>query len=415
VKRRGAGAPAVEPAPRHGTEVASTGATIELTIDSLAAGGDGVGRGAEGRVVFVPRTAPGDHVAVELVQATTSFARGHLRTLITSSSHRRESGCPAFEAGCGGCQWLHVDDLVQREAKQQLATSALRQLAGLHLRPIVDRVPALGWRRRARFHVRGGRLGLYATRTHQVIVVDGCAQLDPRLAAALPAIAASAPPDGELALAVGVGDRIALVHGASAWPGAAALVGRAGIVGVATATASWGEPVIEIEPGLWGRADAFAQASTAGNAAIIGAVIEALGPGKNRGALELFAGAGNLTRAIVDAGWRVLASDAITPARPLPGVEWITADAEAAMQRLKPRRGQFAAVILDPPRTGAKAIVAALAGLGAARLVYVSCDAATLARDASLLTQHGYRATVAQPIDTMPQTSHFEIVLTLER
>jgi 23S rRNA (uracil1939-C5)-methyltransferase len=386
-----------------------------LCIEGLAAGGDGFGRGADGRVTFVPRTVPGDRVTIAMSHSTASYARGELLRVDSPSPQRRPSRCPAFDAGCGGCQWLHIEEQAQHLAKQQLVASALRQLPGLQIAAMQTPVPAQGWRRRARFHVRAGRLGLYAARSHRVIAIGHCSQLDPRLAALLPTIAASAPPDGELAMAVGIGDHIALAHSAPDWPGAAALIGKAGVIGVVTASASWGDPVVEVEPGLWGRADAFAQASREGNAAIVAAVVAALGPGQGRRALELFAGAGNLTRAIVAAGWHVVASDVAAPARPLPGVENVIAEASVALATLSARADEFSALVLDPPRTGAKAIMATLAGMRADRVVYVSCDAATLARDAALLARGGYRATLAQPIDAMPQTSHLEIVLTLQR
>ncbi len=416
--RFGAGGHAGRPGPGAAPAAAAPAELRELTIDSLAAGGDGVGRGADGKVMFVPRTAPGDRVRVAVVQETASFARGELREVVEPSPSRRSPPCPRFAAGCGGCQWLHVDEAAQRAAKQAVVATALRQLPGLHISPITAPiaalVPPLGWRRRARFHVQGGALGLYAARSRQLVEVTQCPQLDPRLDAALPAIAAQAPPDGELAMAVGQGGRIALAH-AAAWPAAEHLIGRAGIVGVFAGGRSFGEPVLELEAGLWGRADAFAQASAEGNAAILAAVTAALGPGEGRSLVELFAGAGNLTRAIVAAGWRVVASDVTRPAQPLPGVELIVADAAAAMQQLAGRGGEFAAAVLDPPRTGAREIVAPLAQLGAARIVYVSCDAATLARDAAALAQLGYRAVHAQPIDTMPQTAHLEVVLMFER
>lgn len=400
--------------PRPASPAGAAAPLRELTIDGLAAGGDGVGRGDDGKVVFVARTAPGDRVRVAIAQETASYARGELREILAPSPSRREPPCAAFVAGCGGCQWLHVDEAAQRAAKQALVVSALRQLQHLQIAPIVADVPALGWRRRARFHVHRGKLGLYAAKSRHLVETERCPQLDPRLQAALPAIAAHAPPDGELALAVGLGDRVALAH-PSAWPRAGELVGKAGIVGISAGTSHWGQPVLELEPGLWGRADAFAQASAEGNAAILAAVRAALGDGAGRGALELFAGAGNLTRAIRDAGWKVTASDAVAPAQPLEGVELIVTEAAEAMRKLSARRGEFAAVVLDPPRTGAREIVEAVAALAADRLVYVSCDAATLARDAVAFEQRGYRAVRAVPIDTMPQTSHLEIVLTLER
>ncbi|MEZ4359623.1 MAG: TRAM domain-containing protein [Kofleriaceae bacterium] len=388
----------------------------QLEISSLAAGGDGVGRDEGGRVVFVPRTAPGDVIAAELVHETASYARGELREVRRPSPARRAAGCATFDAGCGGCQWLHVEESAQRAAKQALVTSALRNVPALEVRPLLAPVAPLGWRRRARFHVRGGRLGLFAARSQRLLETTRCPQLHDALEAALAVVAARPPRDGELALAVGVGGRVALAHDAP-WPGAGALVGRAGIVGIAAADGRWGEPVLELEPGLWGDAAAFAQASEQGNAAIAREVVAALGAGGGRALLELFAGAGNLTRAIVAAGWRVVATDVVAPAVPPGGreVEWITADAGEALRLVGPRRGELAAAVLDPPRAGARDLLDALAALELERLVYVSCDPATLARDVERLTRAGYHAVFAQAIDTMPQTAHLEIVLSLRR
>ena len=99
----------------------------------------------------------------------------------------------------------------------------------------------------------------------------------------------------------------------------------------------------------------------------------------------------------------------------MPGVELLVAEAQVALRQLAPRRGTFAAVVLDPPRAGARELMPMLADLAPEQIVYVSCDAATLARDAAQLVALGYRALRAQPIDAMPQTSHVETVLHLTR
>src|SRR5688500_5839834 len=151
---------------------ALAGDVLELVITSLAAGGDGVARDAGGRVTFVPRTAPGDRVRVRIVKATTSLAHAELLEVLVPSPARVEPPCPYFELGCGGCAWQHVSREEQLHAKQAIVASALRRLAQLDLHPIRDPAPPLGWRRRARFHVAGGRAGLYAQGTHRVLPID---------------------------------------------------------------------------------------------------------------------------------------------------------------------------------------------------------------------------------------------------
>jgi 23S rRNA (uracil1939-C5)-methyltransferase len=214
------------------------------------------------------------------------------------------------------------------------------------------------------------------------------------------------PPDGEIDVALGHGGAI-VVATRSPWPGGATLVGRAGIIGVEAAGQAYGEIELELEPGLTARAADFAQASAAGNAVLVAEAVRALGP-PSGSVLELHAGGGNFTRALVAAGWQVTASDVVAPRRPIGGVRWIRATAADALAQL--RGESFAAVLLDPPRTGAAEVARALAVL-APTIVYVSCDPATLGRDLELL---GGNPRWARPIDLMPQTSHVEVVVRIE-
>jgi 23S rRNA (uracil1939-C5)-methyltransferase len=384
-------------------------AILELDVDSLAAGGDGVGRDANGRVTFVPRTAPGDRVRVRTVQETKTFARAELVELLAPAASRVEPPCPHFLAGCGGCQWLHVARTEQLAAKQSIVAGALRKLEGLTVHPIADAAPALGWRRRARFHVGGGSVGLYQLGTHRIVAIDHCPQLEPALDAAYAAVAATRPPAGELTLLLGHQGHIA-VGTTKAWGGAPQLLGKANIRGLHCGADLHGDPVIELEPGLWGGPWSFAQASAAGNRVLIELASAAVGPGSGA-LLELYAGAGNLTRALVAAGWRVTASDLSPPARPI-ATDFIAGPAGEVVERA---RGPYDAIVLDPPRTGAAEAIDGIIRLSPATIVYVSCDPATLARDAARLTAAGYRATDAWAIDLMPQTSHVEVVLRLAR
>ena len=385
---------------------------IALDITTLAAGGDGLGRDAEGRVTFVPYTAPGDRIRARLVAERAAWARGELVEVVVPSPSRVAPPCPLFAArACGGCQWQHVERAAQLAAKYAIVAGALRHAIarGLELQPILDAAPAYGWRRRARLHARGGALGFFAPRSHAIADQGGvgCVQLEPRLRDAVAAVRAAGPPDGEVDVALGEGGAVVVATRAP-WPAGAALVGAAGIVGVETGDAAYGTIEIELEPGLWARAGDFAQASAAGNAALIGEAMAALGPGPGR-LLELYAGGGNLTRAARAAGWDVTAADVVAPRRPIDGVRWLTGSAADALAQLQGER--FDAILLDPPRTGAAEITHALA---ARRIVYVSCDPATLGRDLDALAAAGAIARRARPIDLMPQTSHVEVVVAIE-
>ena len=382
---------------------------IELDITSLAAGGDGVGRDVNGRVTFVPRAAPGDRLRVQIVRATSSLAHGELTEVIAAGAARAEPPCPQFTQRCGGCQWQHVARAEQLAAKQAIVAGALRKLVGARVHPIADPAPPLGWRRRARFHIERGRAGLYELGSTRVLPIDHCPQLEPALDAAYAAVAAATPPDGELALLLAHDGRIAVAT-ERAWRGAARLVGRTGIVGILAGDVPHGEVVLEVEPGLWGGPWDFAQASRAGNAALVAQARAALGRGPGR-LLELYAGAGNFTRGFVADGWDVVASDVAAPAR--PPARFHAGKVRDVLVRLARRGERWDAIALDPPRTGAAEAIDGILEAAPRTIVYVSCDAATLARDAERLT--GYRATDAWPLDVMPQTAHVEVVMRLQR
>jgi 23S rRNA (uracil1939-C5)-methyltransferase len=385
------------------------GDVIELEVTALAAGGDGVARDAGGRVTFVPRTAPGDRVRARIVKTTSSLAHAELLEVVTPSEMRVEPPCPHFELGCGGCAWQHVARDEQLRAKQTIVSSALRRLAGLDLHPIANPAPSFGWRRRARFHIANGRVGLYAMGTQRVLSIDHCPQLEPKLDAALAVVRTANPPDGELAMVVGHTGDVALGV-QKPWLSANELIGRADIRGVVTSSGKIGAPLVELEPALFIEPWDFAQASADGNAKMIDIVRFAVGKGPGK-LVELFAGGGNFTRAFFVDDWDVHASDVVVP----PGMTLTHFEVGPAKDILAKMKGPIDRLVLDPPRAGAADCMPGIAKLGPPVVVYIACDPSTLARDAEMLVAAGYHATDAWPIDLMPQTAHVEVVLRLER
>jgi 23S rRNA (uracil1939-C5)-methyltransferase len=383
---------------------ALAGDVLELVITSLAAGGDGVARDAGGRVTFVPRTVPGDRVRARIVKTTSTLAYAEVIELVEASPSRVEPPCPHFELGCGGCAWQHVS-----RDKQTIVSSALRRLAQIDLHPIRDPAPPLGWRRRARFHVVHGHVGLYEVGTHDVLPIQHCPQLEPALDVAYGMVRSASPPDGELALVIGQTGEVA-VGVQKPWKLGERLVGRAGVKGVVTPETRYGTPLVEIEPALSVEPWDFAQASAAGNAALIEIVRGAVGKGPGR-LVELYAGGGNFTRAFIVDDWDIIASDVTAPTRTLP-VKFIVGEAAAVLEK---HLGVIDVLVLDPPRAGAAECIDAIVRLAPPKIVYISCDPATLARDAEKLVAAGYHATDAWPVDLMPQTAHVEVVLRLVR
>lgn len=451
-----------DPAPVRTTELSS----VELTLTELAAGGEAVGRLASGAgdaasgdaraglVVFVPGGAPGERAVVRLEAPRKGYARAELLRVLTPGPDRVEPACPhARPDACGGCPLMHLARPAQLGAKEAWVRRALRN-CGAEVLPILAPTPELGYRVRARLSVRGGRLGFASGRSHRGVAIERCVVLEPTLDAVLfgraPAIAAAlgegatlaglvgrhaGVPAVQLAITLGVGARRQAVQ---AW--LAGLLREGTIAGALLDGELFGAAQLDVEATeadatlgpLYGTADGFAQASEAGQgllprlvAASVGRPPKALatGPdGRWPRLIELYAGSGNLTRAL-----RPLASELVAiegePAatrrlealRPqLAPIEIRTAPVERAVAELARAGARFDVAVLDPPRAGAKEALAALATLGLRRVVYVSCDVMTLARDLQTLDRAGLRPKTVQPLDLMPHTAQVECVAVLD-
>ncbi len=373
--------------------------------------------------MFVAGAVPGDVVRARVVELHARWARAELTTIVTASPVRVTPSCALFVAGaCGGCAWQHVAIAGQREAKQALLAGALRRLvaAGLELRPLAAPVADLGWRWRARWTALGGAVGYHRPRGHDVVDVDQCPQLTPALAAVLAAVRTMRATgaiigDGEIHAVAGPGGAHVVIE-ARATRAVEGLLGQADIRGVVWPDGAVGVDAVELEPGLWVRGDGFAQASAAGNAALVALVVGAAAVTAGERVLELHAGAGNFTRGLVATGAKVTAVDEHAPARPPTDARDLRVTSVASIvEGLLKAADSVDVVVLDPPRTGAREIMSGIGALKPRRVVYVACDPATFARDADLLVAAGYAPRWAQGLDLMPQTAHVELVAVFER
>jgi len=327
--------------------------------------------------------------------------------------------CPLF-ATCGGCQWQHVTIEAQRAAKRAIVERAL----GAPVREMIAAGPPFGYRDRAKLAVGpGGTLGFRARRSHDIVDVPACPLFGPELARALPALRGTAR-----GLAAGVeidaqaGNDGVHINVAHADPTSAAharreidRLGAAGVVGLSLAgKPTLASPDVDVaEPGsppLRVSADGFAQVGRPGNAALVAAVREAVGPSPGA-VIELYAGSGNLTRHLVRAGATSVAASDGDPAAIARGGK----NVPEATWSLRPPAGEVDTVVLDPPREGADKAHLAVAARARRRVVYVSCDPQTLARDARALRAAGFELTAAVALDLMPQTFHVEVVATFDR
>jgi 23S rRNA (uracil1939-C5)-methyltransferase len=384
----------------------------------------------DGRTVFVPRTAPGDLIEISQVRTQRRYARARAARLLEPSADRVEPRCPHYvHDDCGGCQLQHLDAAAQREARRGFVGDALRRIAKLDARD-PDLVPA-----EAEFEYRtkitlavddaDGPIGLHPlARPDRVFDLVRCHITTAELMslwAELRSLRELLPPALRqivLRLDRAGGLHLVLVGGAPDWPGADALH-RALVARGALATI-WLHPEGGSAGAIAGSAfpfpaTVFEQVHPAMGDKVRAFALGALGGVAGRHVWDLYAGIGETTAALVRAGASVesVESDprAVAEAETRgPGATRHVGRVERVLGRLRPP----ALVITNPPRTGMdERVTAELERRAPARVVYVSCDPATLARDLTRMPR--FRLANAVAFDLFPQTAHVETVAVLDR
>lgn len=420
------------------------GARLQLTTLGMAYGPHAIAR-TDGMVVFVRGAAPQETVEAVVTEVRDRFAFADVAVVLDPSPQRRPAPCPALPR-CGGCPWQHLDYAAQLAAKRRIVDDHLRRLAGLvhEVAPVWPSPREYGYRQRIKLRVgAGGALGFHAAASHDVVDVAHCLLAAPAVDAAIPAARALAERVPtlrrlELALADAEGRVVASgevegrlraqdVSAVEAW-----LAGHRGVAGVVLRgrgwRREWGDVTVWTEPEadrpLAVRAPGFIQVNALGNRLLVDAVIAAVAPHPGQRVLDLYAGAGNLALALRRRGAQVTAveqdgraiADARRNAAAEPGapLRAIAGRAERVAAALAAAGERFDAVVLDPPRAGAAPCIEPLLALHPPRLVYVSCDPATLARDLGRL-RGPYVLAHVQPIDLFPHTYHLENVALLTR
>ena len=416
-----------------------------LTIDSLTHGPWGLGR-SDGKVVLVPMTAPGDQVAAEVVEEHKRYSVARAVSVLQPSPARRTAPCP-YVGDCGGCSWQHVSQDAQLQAKQQNVADALTRVGGLRdfdLLPIVAASAEFHYRRRITLHVGNGRrLGFRRAFSRDLVEVAGCliadadadrginlaAQWVRRLETPVSSVEIlSADRPDEMILSAATRHPLRGVDARACKETVGGPV--AGIVLAGPGwRRQWGDAalsfVVDGDLTLRHDADVFAQVNPEGNRKLVEELLSWNVFDKRDSVLDLYAGAGNLTLPVarrvrrvtaVESGWR-LVRNGKRNARDngLDNVRWLRQDAGRAVDELVRQDRRFATVVLNPPRAGAKEVAPKLAALGARRILYVSCNPATLARDLRQLTAQGYMLRRVRPVDLFPQTFHVEALAELIR
>lgn len=446
------------------------GDRIELEIEDIAAGGEGVGK-IDGFVFFVPAAAPGDRVEIELLALKKKYGRGRIVRILTPSPRRVAPPCPYYDA-CGGCQFQHLDYASQQHFKTKMVRDAVQHigsLEGVEVLPCLAMESPWSYRNKAQMMVAGVAskpyFGFYAQRTHRVVPIDECLiQSDENnhlLREARDAVERigwepfqEATGKGLLRYAIARttqrGESMLILVAsrpdlprlkaflADLCPRVPHLKGvmlnlnsqSTNVILGPTTRVLWGQDhlVEEIE-GLKFRISpaSFFQVNPWGLRTIYRSLDQAISAlDSDDSVLDLYCGVGSMALHLATRARRVVGIDSCAPAiedaianaelNELTNTSFFAGATEKVLPRLYQQGERFAAAVLDPPRKGcAPEVLNTVHIMRIPKLVYVSCNPATLARDLGMLHELGYQTESIQPIDMFPQTYHVESVAVLTR
>jgi 23S rRNA (uracil1939-C5)-methyltransferase len=434
------------------------GQRVRLAIERLVFQGDGLGRLPDGRVVFVPYTAPGDEVEVEVMETRNDFVRADLVRVLTPSPIRATAPC-RYYGHCGGCQWQHLENASQLQWKREILAELLARVGKLDGVPVSAPIaPAGPWeyRARAQFKVAGRSrvsIGFHQRTTNRVVDIERCPLLDDRLNAVLRSLRTMKEPplrklfphlqETWVAVGTGTGEVLVSLFARAQERAAIRLLFHRLQGDVPTLQ---GVVLLDGDPRQQPRfvdrhgrgaiqemvgehrfrvdATAFFQVSGLAAGILTRLVMEAAALTGSERVLDLYCGVGTFTVPLAGRAREVVgieanaaaATDAVHNLRS-NGCTTARVD-QAQVEQVLPAlamEGPWDLVVLDPPRQGCSGrLLDAISGMAVSRVIYVSCDPSTLARDLGTLVRSGYRCRTVQPVDLFPQTFHVESVALLE-
>ncbi len=422
-----------------------------LKIEALANGGAGIGRD-HGRVIFVPRTVPGDLVRCRLVKEKKRYAEAELVEVLQPAQERCQPPCPVADQ-CGGCQWQQLPYLEQLRWKERLFHETLQrqcQVDSSALLPIVPSPETWGYRSRVQIKCFKASerfvCGFFRPKSRYVVDVESCPVMAPELNELLATLRGAIAPSRfadripQIDLALGDdGRRRAVIHYlGSDGKGLSALLmsmvqsedvalllqtGRKdsllSVAGDPQLTISVDSPEILLKY----HAGGFAQINLEQNRRLVSAVLRAADLSGGERVMDLYCGMGNFTLPLARRAAAVCGVEDYAPsiaaarhnatANQLANVEFHASPAEGALERFG-TAAPFDLLLIDPPRSGAFGVAKELVRRPVKKILYVSCDPQTLARDLTLLVNNGYRLVSSQPFDMFPHTYHVESLSLLE-
>ncbi len=417
---------------------------VRVSVEAVAFRGYGVAR-IEGKVAFVPYTMTGDEIWIEMTEEKKTYSVGRLIQILKPSPGRVSPRCPYFGT-CGGCQWQHIDYSIQVELKKEILGETLKRLGGMKEIPPISVVPSskpYDYRIRVQLKVKGRTMGYYRERSHRIVDVEHCPISHPLVNQIIQRLredlARLSPIEGvEINVSPEEGRGVLLLHPHSYAPRTERFIkdllhGQPTLKGVAAAQKDGlhvaGDPSLSFTlPLSRGRerrelklrisAGSFSQVNPEQNQRLVQTVLQLSEVKERDRVIDLYAGAGNLTLSLATGAAEVLGVEENSAAfqdgqfngerngvencRFIHGrVEDVLLDWEGESPDL---------IVLDPPRTGGKTILDLLVRLKPKRIVYVSCEPTTFARDLRLFSERGYSLRKLSLIDMFPQTYHMETV-----
>ena len=415
----------------------------------MAFKGHGVAR-VNGRVLFIPYAVKGDEAWVEIVQEKKDYLVGRVKSVLIPSPWRIDPPCPYF-GRCGGCQWQHIDPSVQGEIKRDILQETLNRLSGLYAMPSMKVFPSLqpyGYRIKIQVKGQGGKIGYFRENSHQLVDIDQCLIAHPLVNHMLASIREESsvfsemkqieivvsPEEGqgililrpsgfqrktEIFLSEFLRRHPILKGMAIVWQGGLKRLGQTEL----TFTISFDRQGETKRLRLRVSPESFFQIHPEQNRRLIRTVLDLGTPKEEEKVLDLYCGVGNFTLPLALNARKTLGIEenraAVDDARfnaevnGIEGCDFIGATVEEGLKDSRVVKPDL--LVLDPPRTGSKRATDQIAGLAPKRIVYVSCDPTTLARDLRLLAERGYSLHGLDLIDLFPQTYHMEVIALLRK
>lgn len=405
-----------------------TGQSIEITPAEMVHGGQTLAR-QRGRVIFTPYTIPGERILARIHDDRGRFAFATCERVLTPSPQRVTPRCPHFGPGqCGGCHFQHIDYAAQPAYKRDVVIDQLRRIGGIAnptVHPTIPSPDPWHYRYHATFHVdEAGNLCYVGTDNETLVPIQECHILRPELRAlldelnfdemsGLTRVRVQVGSEGDLMLVLSTQDDMAPELEVTMPVSVNLLLSDnepVNLVGSSYVTYQVGGRSFRVTAGGFFQVN-LPQAET-----LVRLVLETLDLRGDETVLDLYAGVGLFTAFLAERASLVTSVESYPPAVTDADVNLADLDnidlIEGAVEDVLPElEGPYDAAVLDPPRTGVdRSALDALVALGPRTLVYVSCEPATLARDAKRLAAHGYRLQAVTPVDMFPQTYHIECV-----